>query len=110
MTGRASERTPLLLLILGSPPPVPVAGGGALSIHDAITRFLPGVHQFAVDHPLILDDLGARIADVCAWTTWHDLAATVTAQHRELAISDPSIAATITRLTKAVISSVAHHA
>jgi hypothetical protein len=109
VTGGAGGRAPLLLLILGGPPPVPVAGSGALTIQDAITRHLPSVHLLAVDHPLPLDDLSDRITDVCAWTTWHDLAATVTTQHRQLAISDLSIANSITRLTEAIIGSVARH-
>jgi hypothetical protein len=109
VTREAGRRTPVLLLILGSPPPVPVTGAGNLTIHDAITRHLPTVHELADNYPLPLDDLTHRITDVCAWTTWHDLATTVTRRHRELTISDPSIAASITRLTGAIIRSVARH-
>jgi hypothetical protein len=108
VTRPAQRRTPVLL-ILGTPPPVPVAGAGRLTMHDAIVDQLPIVYGLAEHHPLPLDELTHRITEICAWTTWHDLATTVTGQQHRLTITDPSLAASINRLTNAITRSVARH-
>jgi hypothetical protein len=108
VTREASDRTPLLLLILGTPPPVAVTGHGRLPVHDAIAHHLPTVHTLA-HHPSPLDELTARIPDVCAWTTWHDLAHTVLTQHAHTTNTDPSTTAAITRLVTSITHAVARH-
>jgi hypothetical protein len=109
VTREAGRRTALLLLILGSPPPLPVAGTGRLSIRDAINRHLPTVYGAVGHHPRPLDELTDRISEVCAWTTWQDLAATVAHQRNGLTITEPSIDASIDRLAAAITRSVERH-
>ncbi len=109
VTQEAGRRTALLLLLLGSPPPVPVAGTGRLSIQDAISRHLPAVYGVVDHHPRPLDELKDRITEICAWTTWSDLAATVTHQRSRLTITDASIGASIDRLVAAITRSVERH-
>ncbi|GAB2966453.1 hypothetical protein [Saccharothrix stipae] len=108
VTRQAGDRTPLLLLILGTPPPVLVTGHGRMPVHDAIAHHLPTVHALA-HHPGPLDELIGRIPDVCAWTTWHDLTHTVTDQHARTTDADPSTAATIARLVTSITHAVARH-
>lgn len=109
VTQEAGDRAPLLLLILGTPPPVAIAGHGRLPIHDAIAHHLPTVHPL-IHHPDPLDELTGRIPDVCAWTTWHDLAYTVADQDARTTDTDPSTTATITRLVTSITHAVARHA
>ncbi|MEU4746202.1 hypothetical protein AB0G02_37875, partial [Actinosynnema sp. NPDC023658] len=104
----AGDRTPLLLLILGSPPPVLVDGGGRLPVHDAIALHLPTVLGLT-PHPLPLDELTARIPEVCAWTSWRELTDTVTAQHGRTTTADPSTAAAVTRLVTSITRAVTRH-
>lgn len=110
VTREARDRAPLLLLVLGSPPPVLIAGRGRLSIHDAIEQHLPAVHDLVRrHHHMPLDDLTQRLDQVCAWITWHELAEVVIRQRDHLAVTDPSVAGSIRRLTTSIVHSIARH-
>jgi hypothetical protein len=108
MMREARHRTPLLL-VLGSPPPVLIAGGGRLSVHDAVEQHLPTVHSLVRPHPHMLEELETRVDQACAWTTWHELAEVVVRQQRDLAVMDPSVAGSIRRLTASIVRSIARH-
>ncbi|HEX7304798.1 hypothetical protein [Lentzea sp.] len=109
VTRGANGRKPLLLVVLGTPPPVLLAGEGRMTVHDAVARHLPVVHGLASAHPVPLDDLTARIDEVCAWITWAELVDVVVEQQGRLAVADPSVAASIGRLVASVVRSVARH-
>ncbi|MFD5825943.1 hypothetical protein [Lentzea sp. NPDC060358] len=109
LTRDAGTRVPLLLVILGAAPPVAIVGGGRMTIEDAIASHLPVVHGLMGDHPVPLEELAARMPDVCAWTTWRELTDVVLEQQSRLAVTDPSAAGSIDRLVTSLVRSVARH-
>src|SRR5262249_31584426 len=65
VTRAAHEHTPLLLLVLGAPPPIKVTGLGRMSIADAIRLHLPALRA-VVDHPRTLEELDGLLDETCA--------------------------------------------
>ena len=89
-------------MVSGWHTPVPVP--------DAVERHLPSVITRTPRCGMTPDEMAHRIGDVTAWTTWTDIAHTVTDQAARLADSlDPSVAASIQRLTTAVTDAVERH-
>jgi hypothetical protein len=72
------NRTPLLLLILGSAPPVAVRGLGRMRIEDAISLHLRSVLERTEDHELDESFLKQCVPEVLAWITWQELGGVVT--------------------------------
>jgi hypothetical protein len=68
LLNEAGERIPLLLLILGSDPPVPVKGAGRLSIEEAVELSLDAVLTRYPDGAYDRAELLARIPDVFSGT------------------------------------------
>jgi len=101
----ARGRTPLLLLVLGAPPPVSVAGGGRLSVEEAVARHLAKFSPPA-ELPRLLDELGS----VVAWTTWDQLREVVESQAVAFRCDDDSVAGSVARLSGAVTDAVRRHA
>ncbi|MDQ0260441.1 hypothetical protein J2W20_002345 [Sinomonas atrocyanea] len=65
----AADRRPLVLLILGAPPPAAVRGYGSLMPEDAVADYLPAV----TGTPAAETDRDAvtrEALDTIAWTTW----------------------------------------
>jgi hypothetical protein len=102
------SKTPLLLLFLGSPPPVTVKGIGRLDLFDAIRRELDGFHH-RVGSELDLDELERLIPDRVAWTKWDDISHVVTDQALRFSCSDPGVLGTIQRLSRSVTDAVTWH-
>ena len=100
----AQGRTPLLLLILGTPPPVSVAGEGRLSIEDAVARHL-GKFSTPDQMPRML----AGLPSVVAWTTWDQLRRTVESQAAAFRCDNTSLASSVARLAAAVTDAVRRH-
>ncbi len=94
----AGTRPPLVLLVLGSPPPVLVKGRG----------------RHAVDVAATLDEVAGHVmpdpAATLAWVTWHQIAKVATAGVGQLPDMDPSVAASIERLARRVADVVNWHA
>jgi hypothetical protein len=109
VTRPADQRVPLLLLVLGAAPPVSIAGRGRMTIQDAISQQLPDVYSRAGPHPLPLTELFDRIAQVCAWTTWHELSDIVAEQQTRPMAANPSVAASTVRLATSNPNSVDRH-
>lgn len=99
----------LLWLVLGSPPPVRVSGGGRLSVRDAILRRLPAVHAQAADPPS-LEALEEGVDDRCAWITWEELSAVVLASVERLEPLPETVRSSIERAANGVINAVTWHA
>lgn len=105
-----SGRRPLLLLILGSPPPVTVSGWPEpVAVADAVRRHLASVVSRTPRCRRDVDELAARASDVAAWTTWSDIATTVAAQADTVAGAERSVTASVRRLASSLTDAVARH-
>jgi len=110
VTRAAGSRDPVLLLILGSPPPFTVRGQGPKDIKQAISESLSLVlHKTGAEGELS-DDLLKRIPKVVSWITWAEINTVVTRQLSRMKIEDPSLRGTVKRLATAVSAAIAVHA
>ncbi len=110
VTAMAGARTPLLLLVLGTPPPVAIRGRtGRLEIADAVAVNLESVYAKAAPHPWPLAELQARVAESCAWLTWSELADLVTAEQLRGRHSGTFAEETIDRLVGTITRAVRWH-
>lgn len=109
VTRDAGSRVPLLLLIIPSPPPVPVKKLGRMDPEEAIEIALARVLDRTEDHPLGLPTLMKMIPQAVAWVTWDDLSATVDRARRAFATDDESVRGTISRLCELLADSVSRH-
>ena len=101
-------RAPVLLLILGSPPPVTVKKQGLRDIAEAIREHLQEVLD-KTGGDAHLDDLVKRIPEVVSWIPWAELDAVVVGQFSSMKIDDPSLRGTVERLATAVSAAIAIH-
>jgi hypothetical protein len=109
LTRDARDRTPLLLVITPSPPPVPVKKLGRLTIENAIHARLERVLQNTEAHPLELPALSALIPQTVAWVTWDQLGNAVQAACAAFASEDASVARAVGRLCDLVADSLERH-
>jgi len=105
----ARGRSPLLLLILGSEPPVPVRGHGRMGIAEAISLHLHSVLERTEDHDLDESSLRESLPEVLSWITWQELGSVVTKQQGTFSSDNPSANATVSRLADSLTDSVARH-
>lgn len=111
MQADATGRQPLLLLILGNPPPLPVSGWAQPApIQDAVGRHLPSVVSRTPSCPVAADVLAAHLGDAVAWITWREIATIVATQAETITGENPSVAACVHRLATAIGDAVARHA
>ena len=102
------DRAPLLLLVMGSPPPVFVRGfAGRTVIADAIASRLPLV-EARRDLKLSDRELIDRIPEVMAWVTWGEIREVV-AQSRDQLEVGTDMAGTVRRLADAAIAAIDWH-
>lgn len=102
---RADGRTPLLLLVLGQPPPVAVAGAGRLHLDTAVQRSLDTLTDQRENK-----DLARLAADGLAWTTWTEITEVVHRRAGEHGGESDSVRASLSRLAQSVSDSVQRHA
>ena len=93
----------LLLLVLGSPPPIRIARVGALDIPEAVEHSLT---QFDGQQDL----LAAAAREAVAWITWAELGHAVRRATDRLGLLDPSVAASVRRMADGVDRAIAWHA
>jgi hypothetical protein len=105
----AGTRDPVLLLILGSPPPFTVQGQGSKEVLQAISESLPLVLEKTGAEGELSDDLLKRIAEVVSWITWAELDTVIARQLASMKIEDPSLRGIVERLAKAVSTAIAIH-
>lgn len=105
----SEHRAPILLLIVGSPPPFTVAKHGKLAIPDAISLYLDAVLARAENHSLTTEHARALIAEVVCWITWQEISQIVQNQCDAVRSNDASIQACIDRLSMTVVEAVAWH-
>jgi hypothetical protein len=96
------QQVPLLLLVLGTPPPIRVSRVGTLDIHGAVEHSLA---QFDDQQDL----LTAGVREAVAWITWTELSQAVRRATDLLDAGDPSVAASVRRMTDAVDRAIAWH-
>ena len=105
----AGDRSPLMLLLLGSPPPVAVAGRGRLSLQAAVAVSLADVLAVTPEVDLGPDALMDRLPETMAWITWAEIA-DVTRRQAELFRAAPNgLAGTVRRLASAVTDAIDWH-
>jgi hypothetical protein len=105
----ARDRSPLLLLILGSEPPIPVSGHGRMGIAEAISLHLHSVLERTEDHDLDESSLKEGLPEVLSWITWQELGSVVAKQQVSFSSNNPSVNATVSRLAGSLTDSVARH-
>lgn len=104
----AEGRLPLLLLVLGAPPPVVVKQRGKLSICDAISGSLPDLLA-KVDSLENFDELMEQLPDRVAWITWERIAEVVqNALEQVLELLSADLA--VRRLAADLLRTIAWHA
>jgi len=104
----AGDRSPLLLLVLGSPPPVLIKGHGRMSPEDAVALHLPDLLErmgSRDDAIALVKELPARLS----WITWGEIRGVV-----EAMLPDPhhmeSSEASVFRLGSALLQAIDWHA
>jgi hypothetical protein len=109
LTSASQQKTPLLLLLLGTPPPLTVKGAGKLSIEAAVGNHLASVvarsEHLDVDCSALLQRLPASVA----WITWTEIQRIVAAAAEDYEDADPSVLGCIHRLAASVVDSIARH-
>lgn len=109
LMSRTGDRLPLLLLVLGAPPPVAVAGRGRLPLQEALTAGLADVLANTPEVDTTVDDLIHQLPEIVAWITWAEIAE-VTRRQGELFRAAPhGLAGTVRRLTAAVTEAIEWH-
>lgn len=107
---QAGQRVPLLLVILGSPPPVVVDKiVGRVSLEDAITRRLDQVGDWSGGTTLSHEDLAALIPEVVAWTTWDEIRDVLAANRLRYSAAPEGLGSTVSRLCDAAIAAINWH-
>lgn len=106
----AGEKTPLLLLVLGAPPPVRVKGRqGLLGLTEAVELNLASVRARTDGVSTSLADLIERVNEVLAWVTWAEVREIVLRQGSLFAGGDSSMAGTVQRLCHSVKQAIDWH-
>ena len=106
---QAGHRVPLLLVVLGSPPPVRVEKiAGRVSLEDAINRSLEDAdvwRQIGIEP----GDLAGRIPETLAWTTWGQIREVLEVSRLRFAAAPDTLGASVTRLCAAATRAIDWH-
>ena len=106
---QAGDRVPLLLVILGSPPPVVVSQiPGRVPLEEAIAQRLDQVAT-QWESPSGAEDLVDLIPDTVAWTTWAEIRAVLTANRQRFSDVPCGLGSTVTRLCDAAATAIEWH-
>ena len=106
---QAGERVPLLLVILGSPPPVHVLKiPGLVSLEDAITQRLDKVDAW-FESELRPEDLVSRIPETLAWTTWGEIRDVLATNRVRFSSAPEGLGRSVSRLCDAAIAAINWH-
>lgn len=102
-------KTPLLLVVLGSQPPVKVSQLGELAIEEAIDRHLDSVWKRTEPRPYTVESARSKVGEVVCWTTWQEISTIVQDQLAVFPSVDPSLKGTIERLAASVKQAISWH-
>ena len=103
MLTSTAHDTRLLLLVLGSPPPLKVQGVGTVGIAEAVA------HSTSPMEAREREMLVAASRDSVAWITWDELAAAVRRAADLYACGDSSTVAAVRRSSDAIARAIAWH-
>jgi hypothetical protein len=108
----AGDRQPLLLLILGTPPPVSVRSRGLLAVDDAIAASLLELGHALASNESAPQGLRDEIRETVAWITWSEIEAVISAQQQLFRVhhEGSGLRATVERLAQSVVDAVRWHA
>lgn len=101
----ARDRHPVLLLVLGAPPPIRVQGHGTLSIEDAVRV---GQERISARHGRQV--AAPNLLDTVAWTTWAEIGAQVEAALQTYDNPDESTYNAVARVARTVADALQVHA
>ena len=105
----AGAKSPLLLLVLGSPPPVLVKRHGRLAPLDAVRIHLEGVVARTDGSVGTAEELSARLPEALAWITWAEIRDVVSTQVGFFADLPDGVNGTVLRLAAAVSTAIEWH-
>lgn len=106
---QAGEGVPLLLVILGSPPPVRVLKiPGRVSLEKAIIQRLDKVDAW-LESELRPEDLISRLPETLAWTTWGEIRDVLAANRLRFSSAPDGLGRSVSRLCDAAIAAVNWH-
>lgn len=100
----AEGRPPLLLLVLGVPPPLPVPGHGALAIADTIALGKERISR-RLGEDIAMPDPATSVA----YVTWADIAKQVTLAVSAFAHPDDAATQTVRRIASSAVDAVRVH-
>ncbi len=106
---QAAKRVPLLLLVLGEPPPIAVKGHGRLDPIEAVTAQLDSVLGRTKDYEADAASLAAKLPDPLAWITWTEIREIVLRQAGGFVDLADGLAGTVDRLASAVVAAIDWH-
>ncbi len=106
---QAGARVALLLVILGSPPPVRVAKiPGRVNLEDAIKQRLDKVDAWS-GATLRAEDLISRVPETLAWTTWSEIRDALAANRLRFSNAPEGLGSSVARLCDAAITAINWH-
>ena len=105
----SDNKRPLLLLVLGSEPPIRVAKHGKVSIKESIEFYIESVLQRTERHSITKDEAMSRIDDTICWITWDEIYNTINSQKDSFSIESHSIKNSVLRLTSSITNSINWH-
>lgn len=106
----AGNRTPLLMLLLGEPPPVLVQRHGRLPLGEAIElRLEQVIKQEVEEFPLDLRTVRDAVPEIVCWTTWHDMGSVVAHAAARFTNASPSVVRSVERMAKSLVRILSWH-
>lgn len=103
-SAHGSGRHPMLLLVLGEPPPIALKGHGRVGIEEAITVGLQSIES-RVGRPLQTAADSAAVA----YLTWNDISSQVRTAMETYENPDLSTVQAVRRVARTVIDAVERH-
>jgi hypothetical protein len=109
LQAHSGNRTPLLLLVLPTPPPIRLAGSGR---HDVDAGVAVGLESLCARAGMAVEEYETLLASIpnrVAWITWSEIYTVVTRQKGALSHLPSSIAAALQRTADGVAETIRWH-
>jgi len=105
----AGNRSGLLFLVLPEAPPVSVTKCGRLALREAVTNWLPRVHERADGEFPPIAHLCSAIDSTLVYTTWRRIYEEVEDALCKFSSPDPSVNRSVRRLANSVLDAINWH-